>query len=82
MRQTYPHWFADEGKGNLLTECSDIYVKKCRSELAERVKKKTVWQVNCGFCDEPFGVCVDHLREAWNQDFNFPPTNFTGPFAR
>jgi hypothetical protein len=63
IREAYPEWFADDGDGNLLTECMDIYTKKCRAELAKRVKHEHIWQVACGFCDEPFGVCVFHLKE-------------------
>jgi hypothetical protein len=61
VRDAFPFWFT--GEGNILFEFSDIYLKKCRNELQRRVKKGYVWRVKCGFCDEPFGVCMVHLEE-------------------
>ncbi len=61
VREDFPHWFAEEGIGNLLSEHMDTCVRKYRSELLKRVKKERVWQGVCGFCDEPFGVCDSHL---------------------
>ncbi len=67
LREAYPFWFANEGSGNLLTKYMDLYTKKCRSELAERLKTVRVWKVACGFCDEPFGVCAAHLQEVLDE---------------
>ena len=63
LREAYPWWFSNDGKGSLLTEHMAFHAKKCRVEFTKRVKKERVWQFSCGFCDEPFGVCAFHLKE-------------------